>query len=254
MHTIRTFLVMVSIFLIMPGAGARAGEVTAQGLVGSCWDYMRGRASESLVDMTIHRPEWERTMTIKAWTQGRSDSLFFIQAPPKDRGNATLKKGKDMWTYNPKVNRVIKLPPSMMSQSWMGSDFSNNDLAKSDSIIHDYDHTIENTRTHQGKTVYVIKSIPKPAAPVVWGMQRIVVREDFVLLEETFYDEDLEPVKKMTTRDIGPLGGKLFPRVWKMFKTDTPEAYTLLEYRSLTFTKDLPDRIFTRSSLKNPPR
>jgi outer membrane lipoprotein-sorting protein len=254
MYKIRTFLVILSFLLIIPVTSASAADVTARELIESCWDYMRGRASESLVDMTIHRPEWERTMTIRAWTRGRSDSLFFIQAPPKDKGNATLKKGNDMWTYNPKVNRVIKLPPSMMSQSWMGSDFSNNDLAKSDSIIQDYDHTIENTRTHQGKTVYVIKSVPKPAAPVVWGMQRIVVREDFVLLEETFYDEDLEPVKKMTTRDIGPLGGKLFPRVWKMFKTDTPEAYTLLEYRSLAFTKDLPDRIFTRSSLKNPPR
>jgi len=254
MHTIRTFLVMVSFFLIMPGAGAFAEDMSARDLIESCWDYMRGRASESLVDMTIHRPEWERTMTIKAWTKGRSDSLFFIKAPPKDKGNATLKKGNDMWTYNPKVNRVIKLPPSMMSQSWMGSDFSNNDLAKSDSIIQDYDHTIESTHTRQDKTVYVIKSMPKPAAPVVWGMQRITLREDFVLLEEIFYDEDLEPVKQMTTQNIAPLGGRLFPTVWKMFKTDTPEAYTQLEYRSLTFTDDLPARLFTRSSLKNPPQ
>ena len=81
-----------------------------------------------LVLMTIHRPDWQRTMTIKAWTKGQKKSLFFIASPPKDEGNGTLKKGREMWMFNPKVNRVIKVPPSMMSKSWMGSDFSNNDL------------------------------------------------------------------------------------------------------------------------------
>jgi outer membrane lipoprotein-sorting protein len=128
--------------------------------------------------MTIHRPDWERSLTIKAWTRGEKDSIFFILTPPKDVGNGTLKRGREMWIYNPKVNRVIKLPPSMMSQAWMGSDFSNNDLAKSDSILEDYTHLLEGVETHEGKKVYVVKSTPKPAAPVVWGMQRLKIRED----------------------------------------------------------------------------
>ncbi|OEU53393.1 MAG: hypothetical protein BA872_04040 [Desulfobacterales bacterium C00003060] len=101
---------------------------------------------------------WERVMTINAWTKGQKDSLFFIIAPPKDDGNGTLKKGREMWMYNPKVNRVIKLPPSMMSQAWMGSDFSNNDLSKSDSLINDYSHTIVGTETHERKKVVFVFS------------------------------------------------------------------------------------------------
>lgn len=249
-------LLLIALAILAGPLTSVAGEEppSPRSLVESCWNYMRGPASVSEVTMTIHRPDWERSLTIKAWTRGRSDSLFFITAPPRDKGNGTLKKGNQIWTYNPKVNRVIKLPPSMMSQSWMGSDFSNNDLAKSDSILNDYQHAIESTRTQAGKQVYVIKSMPKPAAPVVWGMVKLRIRQDFILLEETFYDEDLEPVKTMTTRKIKPLGGKLFPAVWKMHKVERPGEYTLLEYRSLEFKESLPARLFTRSALKNPRR
>ncbi len=214
-------------------------------------EYYRGDASVAVVDMVIHRPRWKRTMTIKAWTRGQKDSLFTIIAPPKDKGNGTLKRGREMWTYNPKVNRVIKLPPSMMSQAWMGSDFSNNDLAKSDSIIEDYAHTLEGTEIHEGKTVYIIKSIPHPDAPVVWGMQKLKVRSDHILLAEEFYDEDLVLVKAMTGTDIQMLGGKLFPKLWKIQKADVEDEYTLLDYKELDFKKDLPGKLFTVPSLRS---
>jgi outer membrane lipoprotein-sorting protein len=215
---------------------------------------MRGKASISTVEMVIHRPDWERRMTIKAWTKGERDSLFFITAPPKDKGNGTLKKGREMWIFNPKVNRVIKLPPSMMSQAWMGSDFSNNDLAKSDSLIYDYSHRLIETETDEDKKVYRIESRPKPDAPVIWGMIRLKVREDLILLSETFYDEDLKPVKIMTTLKIQPLGGKLYPKVWRMQKADAVDEYTQLNYQSLVFKPGLPDRLFTVSNLKKPRR
>ena len=233
---------------------AKANGQDAQALVEAAVSYYRGEASISTVDMTIHRPNWERVITIKAWTKGQKDSIFIILAPPKDNGNGTLKRGREMWTYNPKVNRVIKLPPSMMSQAWMGSDFSNNDLAKSDSVIEDYTHTITGTEIHDGKKVYVIKSMPKPEAPVVWGMQKLKIREDHILLSQEFYDEDFKLVKAMTGQQIQMLGGKLFPKVWKMQKSDVKDEYTLLNYKELMFKQDLPDSLFTLSSLKNPRR
>jgi len=228
--------------------------VEVETLVRDAVNYYRGNASFSVVDMTIHRPGWERTLTIKAWTRGEKDSLFTIIAPPKDNGNGTLKKGEEMWIFNPKVNRVIKLPPSMMSQSWMGSDFSNNDLAKSDSIIDNYTHKITGTETHDGKKVFVITSMPKPDAPVVWGMQKLRVREDLIFLSQKFYDEDLLLVKAMTGTEIQIIDGKLFPRVWKMQKADREDEYTMLEYRELLFKENLPGNLFTLSSLKNPGR
>ena len=223
-------------------------------LVTDAVNYYRGLASYAVIDMTIHRPDWERTMTIRAWTKGQKDSLFTITAPPKDRGNGTLKKGKEMWTFNPRVNRVIKLPPSMMSQSWMGSDFSNNDLAKSDSIIDDYTHEISATEVHDGKKVFVITSMPKPDAPVVWGMQKLRIREDLIFLSQEFYDEDLLLVKAMAGTAIEMMGGRLFPRIWKMQKAEEEDEYTMLEYRELSFRESLPGSRFTLSALKNPGR
>ena len=190
-------------------------------------------------------------MTMKAWTKGQKKSIFTIIAPPKDKGNGTLKRGTEMWTYNPKINRVIKLPPSMMSQAWMGSDFSNNDLAKSDSFVEDYTHTLSGIETHDGKKVFITKSMPKPGAPVIWGMQKLKIREDYILLSQEFYDEDFELVKAMTGSQIEMLGGKLFPKVWKMQKADVTDEYTMLEYQELSFEEDLPDRLFTLSALKS---
>ncbi len=227
-----------------------ASALDADEIVKAGFDYWRGKASIATVQMLIHREDWQRTMTIKAWTRGQKESLFYITAPPKDYGNGTLKKGREMWLFNPKVNRVIKVPPSMMSQSWMGSDFSNNDLAKSDSLLLDYDHSIIATETHEGKKVYVIKSIPRPNAPVVWGMQHLKIREDQIWLSEEFFDEDLKPVKIMTAMEIQMLGGKLFPKVWRMRNVDEENRYTQLSYESLEFKSSLPDRLFTLSSLK----
>jgi hypothetical protein len=137
-----------------------------------------------------------------------------------------------------------------MAPSWMGSDFSNNDLATSDSILNDYTHTLAGTETHEGHTVYVIESMPKPAAPVVWGKQVLKIRDDDILLSETFFDEDLEPVKRMTAREIQMMGGRLFPRIWQMQAVDKEGEYTLLRYHALSFMDDLPERIFTINALK----
>ncbi|MCK5542831.1 MAG: outer membrane lipoprotein-sorting protein [Desulfobacterales bacterium] len=219
-------------------------------MVKKAFDYYRGVASVSVVDMTIHRADWERTVKIKAWTKGAHDSLFKILSPPKDKGNGTLKKGDDMWAFNPKVNRVIKLPPSMMSQSWMGSDFSNNDLAKSDTIISDYAHTIIDVKELNGLKIYSIESIPHPQAPVVWGMLKFEVREDGIMLSQGFYDEDKLLVKELVTTDITMMSGKLFPRVWKISKVDEPDEYTTLEYFELEFKDTLPARIFSKAGLQ----
>lgn len=240
--------------MLSSGREVSAGTPEADLLVKSAFNYLRGNASVSRVEMTIHRPDWERTMAIKGWTLGEDQSLFRILSPPKDKGNGTLKIGREMWTFNPKIQRVIKLPPSMMSQSWMGSDFSNNDLAKSDSLIHDYNHEITGTETRDGKIVYFVTSIPLPDAPVVWGMQKLAIREDLIFLEQEFFDEDGLSVKKMTTREIGAIGGKLYPRVWRMQKSGAENAYTELVYRQLSFEDDLPARLFTVGNLKSSTR
>ncbi len=244
---------IITLFLILTAItpdATLAEKVTADHVVMKAFEYWRGKASVSVTEMTIQRKNWSRTMTLKAWTKGASDSLFVIIKPTKDKGNGTLKKGRNMWMFNPKVNRIIKLPPSMMTQSWQGSDFSNNDLAKTDSLINDYTHSIIGKESHEGKTVYKIRSTPTKDAAVVWGKIELLVREDHILLSETFFDEDGKPVKTMTASDIEPIDGKLFPKTWKMQKADKKEEYTLFTYTELSFVDTLSDKIFTRSNLK----
>lgn len=249
MKKILMFILLVT--LVLP-ASAIAENPTAKDIVIKCWDYMRGRTSVSIVHMTVHRPDWERKSTIKAWTMGRENSIFKIIAPARDKGNGTLKLGTAMWTYNPKINRVVKIPPSMMSQSWMGSDFSNNDLSKADSIVVDYKHEIVGTEKTDQMTIYSIKAMPKPDAPVVWGMQMLKIREDGVIVEQAFHDEDMEPVKILSTTQIKNMGGRPFPSVWTMrfMDAETEDEYTLLKYESLEFDVKLRRDLFTINALK----
>ena len=246
-------LVTLASLFSFPASGPSAETAPdAVAVVEKAFNYMRGKTSASTVAMTIHRPDFERTMVIKGWTEGRRNAVFFIESPPKDSGNGTLKKGREMWSYNPKVNRVIKLPPSMMGQSWMGSDFSNDDLAKSDSILEDYTHSIKARRIKDGLILYDIESIPLEEAPVVWGKQEMTIREDGILLRQTYYDQDMKPVKEMATESLEELGGRLFPKRWVMRKSGQTESYTQLDYRHLAFDVKLRPGLFTLTQLKNP--
>ncbi len=252
----KKLILIPGLILVLFSTIAFGAEPDAKTIIAGAWDYMRGKTSVSEVRMTVHRSDWERTSVIKAWTRGLEDSVFQIISPKKDKGNGTLKIGRDMWTYNPKINRVVKIPPSMMSQSWMGSDFSNNDLSKADTILNDYTHEIAGTTRSDGFTVYEIKSLPKPEAPVVWGMQTLKIREDGILLEQVFYDENMEVVKIMDTSGIMEMDGRPFPEKWTMrsMDADSKEDYTLLEYQSLKFDVPLADNLFTLNALKKPLR
>ena len=248
------YYILLSLIVCFPPAqvsAETAAEEDAREIVEQAFDYWRGLSSVARFSMTIHRPDFQRSMVMKGWTKGRQSSLFFVEKPAKDAGNGTLKKGREMWSYNPKINRVIKLPPSMMSQSWMGSDFSNDDLAKSDSVLDDYLHTVKGREVVDGLTVYTIQSMAKESAPVVWGKQVLVIREDGVLLKQSFYDEEMVLVKEMTAEKIQQFDGRPFPRIWTMRPVEKKDRYTRLEYMELRFGDVLDDRLFTLASLKN---
>ena len=200
--------------------------------------------------MTIKRPQWERTSSFSVWTRGREDALIRFTAPAKDAGNATLKVGDKMWTYAPKIRRSVRLPKSMMSQDWAGSDFSYNDLARSDKLIVHYVHTIVEAVEKDGLTTYTIESIPKDAAPIVWGKEQIVFRSDNVLLEQTFFDQDMQPVKTMRSFDIQELGGRTLAKRMRMTSVDEPDSWTEIQYDKVEFDIDVDDRQFTQFALR----
>jgi len=245
-------LCVVGVFSFGFTQKALAATPDARQLVKKAIDYWRSETSYTEVSMTIHRPDWERTLGMRGWTRGTSDSMIVFTAPRKDAGNATLKLDKTMWIFTPKLNQVIKLPASMMSQSWMGSDFSYNDLAKSDQVINQYTHKIIDSQQQDGHTVYTIESIPKADAPVVWGKEILRVRDDYILISERFYDQDMKLVKQMETTKIGPLGGRNFPLVMRMTSLEKTEQWTELTNNVGLFDIALPDYLFTLSNLRNP--
>jgi outer membrane lipoprotein-sorting protein len=224
----------------------------AKQIVRDAWDYWRGTSSYAEMTMTIHRPDWERSMSMRAWTQGQKKSLVRVTAPKKDKGNGTLMDDNNMWSYSPKVNRIIKVPSSMMGQSWMGSDFSNKDVSRADDIVEQYDHSIVSTKVVDGQTVYEIEAIPKEDAAVVWGKEVLKVRDDKILLTEDFYDQDGELVKSMTALEIGEMGGRVIAIRQRMQKSDTPNEWTEMQVLDARYNVDLKDSLFTLSNLRNP--
>jgi outer membrane lipoprotein-sorting protein len=235
----------------LPAVAAAAAPGADEILTRAFQNY-RSASSQSSVAMTIHRPAWERRMGMTAWTRGADDALVRFTAPQKDAGNATLKLGQDTWVYNPKLNQVIKLPGSMMSQSWMGSDFSYNDLSKSEDILTDYTHRLTASAQTGGHTVWTIEAVPKPGAPVVWGKVALEIRDDFVILGETFFDQDMKPARRMTTDKVGVLDGRPYPVVMTMRPLDQPGQWTSVATDRAQFNASLPAYIFTLSNLQNP--
>lgn len=235
--------------LALPSA---AEPIDAAVIIKAAIDQWRGTTSHTTMTMTINRPDWKRSITIEGWTAGEKKSLVRVLKPKKDAGSGTLLLGNKMWTFSPKVNRVIKIPSSMMNQSWMGSDFSNKDIARSADIIDQYNHRLIKTETHEGRTVYVIQSIPKEDAPVVWGKEVLRIRDDYILLEHTFYDQDMKPVKRMRALKVGKMGGRVVALQERMTKMDTPKEWTEIKVITAEFDIKISSSTFTLSNLRNP--
>ena len=246
-------VVMVALLsALSPAALFAAGESDARELVRAAMDHWRGINSYSEMTMTIHRPEWERSMSMRGWSEGDKLSLVRVTEPKKDAGNGTLLKDNDMWSYSPKINRIIKIPSSMMSQGWMGSDFSNKDISKSTDILDQYDHTLLEQVEEDGHTIYTIEAIPHEDAAIVWGKEVLKIRDDFVMLEEQYWDQDGVLVKMMRTSDIAEMGGRTVARVMRMGKLATPGEWTEMAVSAIEFDLELPPGVFTLSNLRNP--
>ena len=245
----RILTLLSAILFLSP---SMAQEPDAAQLIRNAMDHWRGLTSYSDMTMTIHRPDWERSMTMRSWSKGDKLSLVRVVEPKKDAGNGTLLNDNNMWTYTPKINRIIKVPSSMMSQSWMGSDFSNKDISKSTDIIDQYDHELVGTEERDGHVYYTISSVPHEEAAVVWGKEVLTVRDDYVLMEQQFWDQDGALVKSMKTLEVVEMGGRAVARVMRMGKVDTPGEWTQLTANSIEFDLELPANLFTLSNLRNP--
>ncbi len=213
--------------------------------------HMRGETNITEMHMQVVRPDYTREIGMKSWQKGASYALIYITEPARDKGTTFLKRGNEVWNYIPSVEKVIKLPPSMMMQSWMGSDFTNDDLVKESSIVNDYSHELVGEETIDGRDCWVVSMIPNPDAAVVWGKVKMwVTKEHDMQLKIEFYDEDMELVNVMNATDVKTLGGRMLPTHWEMVPQDKDGHKTIMIYNNAEFNTNLNDNIFTEQYMK----
>lgn len=215
-------------------------------------DKMRGESSYTEMTMTTVRPRYTREVSMKAWAKGEEYSLILITAPARDKGIAYLKRGNEIWNYVPNIDRMIKMPPSMMSQSWMGSDFSNDDLVRESSTIDDYEHRILREEKYNGYDCWVLELIPKPESSIVYGKVLMWVAKDlYVQLRIENYDEDGVLVSTLLFDNVREIGGRTIPSRMEMVPADKRNQKTVMEYVDAKFDIAMDDGFFSVQNLRN---
>ena len=213
-------------------------------------DLYRSRSSRGVVRMVITTPHWERELEMRVWTRGEELTLIKITAPAREKGMGTLKAGREMWNYLPAVNKVIKIPPSMMMGSWMGSDFKNDDLVKEYRFVEDYTFEWVTAPEEEGANI-VIQGIPKPGRPIVWGSVRVTLRKnDLMPVSYLYYDQSGVPVREMTFSRYKTFSGRLLPSVTELKPLNKDGQKTTLIYEELSLDVDVPESLFSLRELR----
>lgn len=220
-------------------------------LVKKADENMEGESSYSLMRMTIIRPTWERTVEFRNWVKGKDYALTLITAPAKEKGQSFLKRGPDMWNYIPGISRMIKLPPSMMSQGWMGSDYTNDDVLNETSLADDFTHTLIKKEILGGLPAWQIQLVPHESAQVVWGKIVVWIQpEDQVFLKVAYYDEDDYLIRTALFSDIKQMGGRRVPTRYEINPADEPGQKTIVEIMDMQFNIDVTDDFFSQQNMK----
>jgi outer membrane lipoprotein-sorting protein len=213
-------------------------------------ENLRGLSNRATLSITIVRPTWTRQIKARTWAKGSEYSMIVIDAPARDRGTVFLKRKNEIWNYVPSIERNIKLPPSMMAQSWMGSDFKNDDLVQESSLVRDYTKKHLGFETISGKKCHKIEFTPLPDAPVVWGKLLAWISDgDWLQLRVEFYDEDGEKVSVLEGMDVRTLGNRTLPSRLRMTPLDKAGHYTEMKYDELEFGVALDTDYFTPQNM-----
>ncbi len=214
-------------------------------------EKIRGTSSIGTYTMTIERPSWSRSITMKSWTLGTEYSIIYITSPAKEKGQVFLKRKNEMWNWVPSIDRMIKIPPSMMMQSWMGSDFTNDDLVKESSLVKDYSHRLLGEDKIDGYDCYKIELIPHEEAPVVWGKIFMwISKEELLWLKAEFYDEDDFLVNTEILTDIKKMDDRVIPTRMEMIPADKEGHKTVMIFKDIDFEAPLKESFFSIQNMK----
>jgi outer membrane lipoprotein-sorting protein len=251
MRSIYTFLIIIlfTTASLLPAFGQQ--NLSAKQIIEKADRNMQGESSIGTMTMTIKRPSWERTIGFKNWAKGNDLALTLVTEPAKDKGQTFLKRGNDMWNYIPSIGRLVKLPPSMMSQGWMGSDYTNDDILNESSLVLDYRHELIGQEDFQGNICYKINMIPNEESNIVWGkIITWVSISDFLFLKSEYYDENQALVRTETAGEIKTMDGRTIPTRLEIIPADEPQNRTIVIIRSMDFDVKIDDGFFSQQNMK----
>lgn len=244
-------LLSVIFFLVAGTFSAFPQDVNIEEIVRKADEKFRGTSSIGELTMIIERPSWSRTVSMKNWTLGNDYSLIYITAPAKEKGQVFLKRDKEMWNWVPNIERMIKIPPSMMMQSWMGSDFTNDDLVRESSMADDYSQKLLGDETIEGYNCYKIELIPHDDAPVVWGKVLMwISKEELHWLKGEFYDEDGNLVSTEILSDIKKMDDRVMPTRLEMIPADEEGNKTIMIFNKIDFDVKIDESFFSQQNMK----
>jgi len=229
-----------------------AQQLSATDIVRKTDEKLNGEMTGySVMTMTIIRPAWQRTVEFKSWSKENDYALTLITAPAREKGQTFLKRKNEMWSWNPAINRLIKLPPSMMSQGWMGSDYTNDDILRESSVVEDYIHTIEGEEEIDDRMCYKIRLTAKEDAGVLWGRQLWWVdKKEFIALKAELFDEDGVLVRTEYGKELKALDGRLLPTLIELIPAENPGNKTVLKIIEMKFNIKLEENFFSQQNMK----
>lgn len=226
-------------------------SLSAKEIVKTADEKFKGKTSKGELVMTIIRPKWTRSYSIKSWTKGNDYALVLITAPVRDKGQTFLKRGTEMWNWLPNISRMVKLPPSVMSQGWMDSDYTNDDILKKSSLINDYSHEIVGNETIDGHDCYKIKLLAVEDSDATWGaMIMWISKKDFLQMKIEYYDEDEELVKTDLAYNVKLMDDRKIPTKMEIIPADEPDKKTIVEIKNMEFDREIPDSFFSQQKMK----
>ncbi len=209
------------------------------------------KSSQGTMTMTIVRPSWERTIQFKIWTLERDYSMTLITAPAKEKGQAFLKRKTEMWNWMPSISRMIKLPPAMMADGWMGSDYTNDDILKESSIVVDFTHKIIGSETIDGWDCWKIEMYPNEDAAVVWGkIIKWISKNEYLMMKSEYFDEDEYIVKTEFGTDIKTMDGRKVASRIEIIPADKDNQKTIVVIDDIKFNVPLNDSFFSQQNMK----
>lgn len=244
-------VIPVLLFLFIMPFTVQSQQLSAQDIIKKADEKVRGKTNQSVMEMEIVRPTWKRNISMKGWANGLDYSMTYITGPARDKGQVFMKRKTEMWNWMPTIGRMIKIPASMMSQGWMGSDYTNDDILKESSIVVDYNHSIADEEAVEGFDCYKIEMLPKEEAAVIWSkVYKWITKDEFIQIKSEYYDEDDELVKSDFGYDFKEMDGRLIPSRIEIVPEGEEGKKTILYIREIEFDVDLEASFFSQQNMK----